>query len=157
MYFLYVHAEPSSIINYIIQPWHIRVTHTRTNSLRRYFTSRLAESLALSHYPHNENIFPFHLSKSNGIRRSGGWRGTLPLRGDPELPAAWKNQGQSSQGMDELMMSHILARPPQTSVVAMVMVSPPTPSSPIDLDASQFCNDLAWSSLGGKNILLNAV
>lgn len=145
MHFLYVSAEPNSIINYNIQPWHIRVTHTMTGSLRRYFTSRLAEFLALSNCPHNENIFPFPSSKSKGMR-SGGWRGTLSLWGEPELPAAWKNQCQSSQGMDRLVINHTPACPPQTSVVAMV--SPPLLSSPMDLDASQFCNDLAGAAWG---------
>lgn len=123
MPFLYVTAKLSSTINYNTQPQHIRVMHTMTNFLRHYFTSRLAEFLALSNSPHNDNIFPFPSKKSNGMRRSGGWGGTLLLWGEPELPACWKNKCQSSQGLDELMISHPLVC--QTSVVAMV--SPPAP------------------------------
>lgn len=48
------------------------------------------------------------------------------------------------------MTSHMLACPPQMSVV--VVVNPSNHFSPSDLDGSQIavCNDLAWSSLGKK-------
>lgn len=145
MHFLYVSAETNSTINYDIQPWHIRVTHTMTNSLRRYFTSRLAKFLAISNCLCNDNIFPFPLRKSKGMR-SRGWRGTLPLWGEPELPAAWKNKCQWSQGMDKQMIAHTLAGPPQTLVVAMI--SPSSPPLPWTWMHLSFCNDLAWNSLG---------
>lgn len=152
MPFLYVSAKLNCIINYDTQPQHIRVTHSMTNSLRCYFISRLAEFLALSNCPHNDNIFPFLSKKSNGMRRSRGWRGTcyeeslsyqMPGGANASHHKGWMNWWSATCRFVHLKLQWCHGQPPN-------------PSSPMDLDASQFCNDLAWSSLGEKITLLKA-